>query len=111
MATQGGQYAAKAILRKVSDQPELPPFQYSDKGSLAVIARRDAVANASGVHFSGLLAWIVWACIHVMNLVTFGNRLSVFFQWAIQELTSSREARLITGNAPTDFNANKEVAI
>jgi NADH dehydrogenase len=88
VAIQGGQYAAKAILRKVKFQPDLPPFRYFDQGTLAVIGRWAAVANAFGVHLSGLLAWIVWACIHVMNLVTFQNRFLVFFQWAIQELPS-----------------------
>jgi len=111
VAMQGGQYAAKAISRKVKSQPELVPFHYSDKGSLALIGRRAAVANASGVHLSGLLAWILWACIHVMNLVTCQNRLSVFIQWACQDLTFSPGARLITGTTPTDFKFNKEVAV
>jgi NADH:ubiquinone reductase (H+-translocating) len=111
VAVQGGQYAAKAILCKVKHQPELSPFQYSDKGSLAVIGRWAAVANASGVHLSGLLAWIVWACMHVTNLVTFRNRLLVFMQWAFEDLTFSRGGRLITGTASTDFSSNKEVAL
>jgi NADH:ubiquinone reductase (H+-translocating) len=111
VAMQGGQYAAKAILRKLKGQPELPPFQYFDKGSLAVIGRWAAVANAFGVHLSGLAAWIVWACIHLMSILTFQNRLLVFLQWAFQDLTFSRGARLITGTAPTDFNFNKEVAV
>ena len=111
VAVQGGQYAAKAILSKVKRKPELPPFQYSDKGSLAVIGRWAAVANASGVHLSGLLAWIVWACMHVMNLVTFRNRLLVFIQWAFEHSTFTRGARLITGTASTDFSFNKEVAL
>ena len=85
-------------------QRDLPPFRYFDQGSLAVIGRWAAVANAFGVHLSGFLAWIVWACIHVINLVTFQNRFLVFFQLAIQELTFSRGARLITGTAPTDFS-------
>jgi NADH dehydrogenase len=106
---QEGQYAAKAISGKVKSQPELAPFQYSDNGSLAVIGRWAAVANASGVHLSGILAWIVWACIHVMNLVTFQNRLLVFIQWAFQDLTFSRGTRLITGTAATDFKFNKDV--
>jgi NADH:ubiquinone reductase (H+-translocating) len=94
VAMQGGQYAAKAILRKVKGQPELPPFQYFDKGSLAVIGRCAAVANAFGVHLSGLAAWIVWACIHLMYIVTFQNRLLVFIQWGIQDLTSVVERGL-----------------
>ena len=110
VAMQGGQYAAKAILRKVTGQPELPPFKYFDKGSLAVIGRWAAVANAFGVHLSGLAAWVVWASIHLMYIVTFQNRLLVFLQWAIQDFTFSRGARLITGTAPTDINFNEEVA-
>jgi hypothetical protein len=74
-----------------------------------VIGRSAAVANVSGVHLSGLFAWIVWACMHVMNLVTFQNRFLVFIQWAFQDLTFSRGARLVTGTAPTDFKLNKQV--
>jgi len=111
VAVQGGQYAAKAISRKVRSRPELGPFQYSDKGSLAVIGLRTAVANVSGVHLSGVFAWILWACIHVMNLFTFQNRLSVFIQWAFQDLTFSRGARLVAGTALTDFKFNKEIAV
>jgi NADH dehydrogenase len=111
VAMQGGIYAATAILRKVKGQPKLPPFHYFDNGSLAVIGRWAAVANAFGVHLSGLVAWIVWAFIHLMYIVTFQNRLLVFIQWAIQDLTFSRGARLITGAAPTDLNFNEEVAV
>lgn len=111
VAMQGGGYAAKAIMRKVKGQPEPPPFQYFDKGSLAVIGRASAVANVFGIHLSGFVAWIVWVFIHLMYIVTFQNRLLVFVQWAFQDLTFSRGARLITGAAPTDFNFNKDVAV
>ena len=110
VAMQGGAYAAKAIMRRVKGQPELPPFRYFDKGSLAVIGRASAVANVFGAHVSGFLAWLVWVSIHLMYLVTFQNRLTVFIQWAIQDLTFNRGARLITGVAPTDFNFEREVS-
>jgi NADH:ubiquinone reductase (H+-translocating) len=110
VAMQGGAYAAKAILRKVKGQRELPPFHYFDKGTLAVIGRWAAVADVFGVHISGLLAWLAWAFIHVLYLVSFQSRILVFVQWAIQDLTFSRGARLITGRAPTDFNFNSEVS-
>jgi len=109
VAMQGGRYAAKAILRRVEGQPEPAPFHYVDKGSMAVIGRAAAVANVFGAHLSGFLAWLVWVFIHLMYIVTFQNRLLVFVQWAFQDLTSSRGARLITGVAPTDFNFDKEV--
>jgi NADH dehydrogenase len=110
VATQGGTYAAKAILRKVKGQHELPPFRYFDKGSLAVIGRAAAVADVFGLHISGFSAWLVWAFIHITYLVTFQSRILVFMQWAIQDLTFSRGARLITGRAPTDFNFSKELS-
>jgi NADH:ubiquinone reductase (H+-translocating) len=110
VAMQGGSYAATAILRKLKGQPELPPFHYFDKGTLAVIGRAAAVANVFGVHLSGFLAWLVWAFIHLLYLVTFQSRILVFTQWAIQDLTFSRGARLITGAASTDFDFTKELS-
>src|SRR5262249_15469829 len=111
VAMQGGTYAAKAILRKVKGKPELPPFKYFDKGTMAVIGHWRAVANAFGLHVSGFLAWMMWAVIHLTYIVSFQSRVLVFFQWIMQDLTRSRGARLITGVAPTDFNFNKEVAV
>jgi NADH:ubiquinone reductase (H+-translocating) len=110
VAIQGGRYAAKAILRKVKGHPELPPFHYFDKGSLAVIGRAAAVAEVFGLRISGLPAWLVWAFVHLAYLVTFQSRILVFIQWAIQDLTFNRGSRLITGAVPTDFNINEEIA-
>jgi len=107
VAMQGGQYAATVILRKVKGQRELPPFHYFDKGSLAVIGRASAVADIFGAQLSGLIAWLVWVFIHLMYLVNFQSRVLVFIQWAIQDLTFSRGARLITGAAPTDFKLSE----
>jgi NADH:ubiquinone reductase (H+-translocating) len=110
VAMQGGTYAGKSILRKVNGQKPLLPFHYFDKGSMAVIGRAAAIADIFGAHLSGLFAWLIWAFIHLMYLVQFQSRVLVFFQWAIQDLTFNRGARLITGIAPTDFNFDKEVA-
>ena len=110
VAMQGGAYAGKAITRKVKGQPKPAPFNYFDKGNMAVIGRAAAVADIFGVHVSGLLAWLVWAFIHLAYIVVFQSRIIVFIQWAIQDLTFSRGARLITGMAPTDFNFNREMA-
>jgi NADH dehydrogenase len=110
VAMQGGAYAAKSIVKRIKTGQELPPFEYFDKGNLAVIGRAAAVANAFGVKLSGLPAWLVWAFIHLLYIVQFQSRLLVFIQWALQDLTFSRGARMITGTATTDFNFNKEIA-
>jgi len=110
VAMQQGTYTAQAIVRKLQGATAIPPFQYFDKGELAVIGRWAAVANIFGVHVSGFAAWLVWAFVHLMYLVQFQSRILVFIQWAIQDLTFNRGARLITGSVATDFDFNKEIA-
>ena len=111
VAMQQGAYVAKAIVRKTKGQPKQRPFRYFDKGNLAVIGRAEAIANIFGVHLSGLPAWLVWVFIHLMYIVEFQSRIIVFMKWAIQDLTFSRGARLITGVAPTDFDYNHETGV
>src|SRR2546429_6102391 len=110
VAMQQGTYAAQAIVRKLQGTTEITPFKYFDKGDMAVIGRWAAVANIFGVHVAGFAAWLVWAFIHLMYLVQFQSRILVFIQWALQDLTFNRGARLITGPAATDFDFNKETA-
>jgi NADH dehydrogenase len=110
VAMQQGTYAAKSIMRKVSSAKPLASFKYFDKGDMAVIGRWSAVANIFGAHISGFFAWIIWAFIHLMYLVQFQSRILVFIQWAIQDLTFNRGARLITGPSASDFNFDKEIA-
>jgi NADH dehydrogenase FAD-containing subunit len=77
--------------------PERRPFRYFDKGSMAVIGRNKAIAVVAGRTFSGFVAWILWAFIHVLYLVSFRSRLMVCFQWFWSYLFLDRGARLITG--------------
>lgn len=59
-----------------------PPFRYWDKGDMAVIGRKAAVAKIGRLHFTGWFAWLMWLFVHLMFLVGFENRLLVFIQWA-----------------------------
>lgn len=102
VAIQGGAYAGRVIRARLKGKKELPPFRYFNKGEMAVIGRAAAVANIFGIHVSGLLAWLMWLFIHLMYIVEFQSRVSVFIQWGFEYLTFSRGARLITGEAATD---------
>ena len=102
VAMQGGAYVAKVIRARLEGKNEPPPFRYFNKGEMAVIGRAAAVANIFGVHVSGLLAWLMWLFIHLIYIVEFQSRVSVFIQWGFEYLTFSRGARLITGVAATD---------
>jgi NADH:ubiquinone reductase (H+-translocating) len=110
VAIQGGAYAAKTIRERLQRESEIKPFEYFDKGDMAVIGRASAVANIFGLHVSGLSAWLIWLFIHLMYIVEFQNRVLVFVQWGFEYLTFSRGARLITGSADTDVDKQPKAA-
>ncbi|MES1259381.1 MAG: FAD-dependent oxidoreductase, partial [Gemmatimonadota bacterium] len=100
-AIQMGHYAAAAIRASMAGTPRTP-FQYWNKGELAVIGRGDAVANLPGIRFGGFVAWLAWIFIHITYLIGFRNRLLVLIQWAWSYVTYARGARLITGDVGID---------
>ncbi len=95
VAMQQGQYVARLIKKRLKGET-LPPFHYSDYGSLAVIGRNAAVVDLGFVKFSGFLAWLAWIFVHVFFLIEFDNKLIVMIQWAWNYFTRNRGARLIT---------------
>jgi NADH:ubiquinone reductase (H+-translocating) len=76
-----------------------PAFAFWDKGTLATIGRARAVGDVFGYKVTGVIAWLLWAGVHVMFLVGFRNRLIVMTNWIWNWLLNSRDARLITGEA------------
>jgi NADH dehydrogenase len=106
-AMQMGAYAAKRISRLIardfgSDGTGLnAPFHYFDKGDMATIGRKAAVAKIEWpfhAHWSGFPAWLTWLVVHIFFLIGFRNRIAVFRQWAWTYLTLNDGARLITGS-------------
>ncbi len=95
VAIQQGQYMKKAISARISGETS-PPFHYWDKGTMATIGRKSAVADLGFVRFNGVLAWLAWLFLHLLYLVTFRSRVSVALQWAFQYFTFNRGARIIT---------------
>jgi NADH dehydrogenase len=93
-ANQMGAHAAANVLRLASGGTSRP-FRYVDKGSLATIGRRAAVALVRGVKLWGLPAWLAWLGIHIFFLIGFRNRIVVIFEWALAYFTHQRNARLI----------------
>jgi len=93
-AMQMGRHAARNIRRSLAGQPLLP-FRYIDKGSLATIGRRAAVADFGRVRLWGFPAWMAWLGIHIFFLIGFRNRLVVLLDWAMAYVSYQRSARLI----------------
>ena len=120
VAMQMGNYVADVLRRRRFDK-EIKPFEYKDKGMLAVIGRNKAVADIGNLHFAGFPAWLIWVFVHINFLIEFDNKLKVMTQWGWNYLTRRQGARLITGEAapvwmqlPIEHektaHANKEVA-
>jgi NADH dehydrogenase len=97
VAKQEGAHVAKNIRRAMAGK-EMEPFQYIDLGNMATIGRNAAVADIRGINLTGFIAWLVWAVVHVFNLIGFRNRLVVGVQWLWGYMTFQRGARLITGS-------------
>jgi NADH dehydrogenase len=96
-ALQEGHYVGKVIKARLDDKPAPPPFKYFDKGSMATIGYRAAVADAFGVKVTGVLAYLMWAFIHVAYLIGWGNRLGTLYTWArALVFTKNRGHRIIT---------------
>jgi NADH dehydrogenase len=76
-------------------------FRYFDKGNMATIGRKAAIAEIGKLHLSGFMAWIAWLVVHIFFLIGFRNRLVVLFNWAWSYFTYQRGSRLITGRRLT----------
>ena len=105
-AKQMGAYVARAIARRVNGDEQLassiPPFRYRDRGSLATIGRKAAVAVLpGGIRLSGLVAWWTWLLVHIFFLIGFRNRITTMVDWMLAYFTHQRHARLILADTAT----------
>jgi NADH dehydrogenase len=96
VAMQMGRCVARNIENDLAGKP-YEKFRYLDKGSMATIGRKAAIAEIGKLHLSGFAAWLAWLLVHIFFLIGFRNRFVVIFNWAWSYFTYQRGARLITG--------------
>ncbi len=100
-AIQMGRHAAKIIAHEIKHGPRVPSqrpaFRYHDKGNMATIGRRRAIADFGWLKIAGMPAWLLWAFVHIAFLIGFRNKFVTMFEWIYAYLTFRRGARLITG--------------
>jgi NADH dehydrogenase len=103
-AMQMGTYAAKRIGLLIADSDKAArqkPFRYFDKGDMATIGRKAAVARIVWpfhANWSGFMAWATWLVVHIFFLIGFRNRFSVFRSWAYTYIQKQDGVRLIVGS-------------
>jgi NADH dehydrogenase len=95
VAMQAGRHVARQIGR-LAEGKATEAFRYRDKGTMATIGRRAAVAELPGhIHLKGAPAWLAWLGLHLVFLVGKRNRASVLLNWAWNYLTWDRGPRLL----------------
>jgi NADH dehydrogenase len=110
VAMQEGTYAGKRVLRLLRGQ-QTKPFHYVNKGNLAIIGRRAAIADFGWLRLHGFIAFVVWAMVHIFYLINFRDRLLVMTQWVWAYLTAQRGARLITQPDPTGAHQTADARV
>jgi NADH:ubiquinone reductase (H+-translocating) len=83
VAQQSGSWAAKNILADI-DGKSREPFHYHDKGIMAMIGRKAAVAEV-GEHrheLNGRIAFAAWLGVHAQLLANAGAEANAFLSWA-----------------------------
>ncbi|NOY47312.1 MAG: NAD(P)/FAD-dependent oxidoreductase [Chlorobi bacterium] len=96
-AIQQGKFLSKTLINIINDKP-LKPFKYKDKGSLATVGKRRAVADLGKLKFTGYAAWLLWSFVHLMSISGFRNKLLVGLNWTISYFSYEKSNRLIIRN-------------
>jgi NADH dehydrogenase len=95
VAMQSGAHVARQIGRLLEGK-STQPFRFRDKGTMATIGRRSAVAELPGrIRLRGTPAWFAWLGLHLLYLAGVRNRLSVLLNWLWAYLRWDRGPRII----------------
>lgn len=94
VAMQEGTHLAKNIISRLKGKPA-KPFEYKDKGSMATIGKKRAVADIGKSFIGGFVAWILWSTIHLLFIIGFKNKFLVGLNWGMNYITYDKGNRLI----------------
>jgi NADH:ubiquinone reductase (H+-translocating) len=102
VAIQSGRHAGQQILQVLARQQERP-FSYRDKGIMATIGRRAAVAQLrGGLLLRGTIGWLAWLGLHLIYLIGFRNRFVVLINWAWRYFDWPSGPRVIVADVETE---------
>nr|WP_236065415.1 NAD(P)/FAD-dependent oxidoreductase [Niastella soli] len=113
-ALQQGRLLGDNLPKLIAGKP-LKPFVYADKGALATIGRKKAVADVKifnkEIRTQGVFAWFIWLFVHLFSIIGFKNRLMVFVNWIWNYLSYDAVMRVIIGakkeNIPVEKSTDK----
>ncbi|UOR04174.1 NAD(P)/FAD-dependent oxidoreductase [Hymenobacter aerilatus] len=95
VAIQQAEQLAANLGRRLKNE-SLQPFDYTNKGTMAIVGRNRAVVDLpKNIHFGGFFGWLTWLFVHLMTLVGFRNKVVTLISWAISYFSSDKALRLI----------------
>ncbi len=74
---------SKNLISTVRDNKQFFIFDYSSKGSMAKIGKRDGVAKMLGINLTGFAAWFVWKQYYLSTLPVLEKRIRVGLDWFV----------------------------
>lgn len=91
-ALQQGVAIARNLRRQLrGEAPQ--PFNYFNKGRLAIIGGYGGVGRVAGVNLAGFIPWLMWLLVHVTYLPGYRSRLLVLLTWIQNYVMGDRAAR------------------
>ncbi|MET0299798.1 MAG: NAD(P)/FAD-dependent oxidoreductase [Flavitalea sp.] len=109
VAIQQGVLLAKNFERILNHKAP-SPFKYTNKGSMAIIAKYRAVVDLPvRGFFSGFFAWIIWLFIHIIPIAGYRNKAKIFYNWFWSFITNDPTLRLIIRPSKKDKVLQQEV--
>lgn len=93
-AIQQGKTLSKNLLRIIDGKP-MVAFEYKDKGSMATIGKKKAVAIIKRLQFSGHFAWVIWSFVHLMGIIGARNKIMIATNWLWSYFTYDKGNRII----------------
>jgi NADH:ubiquinone reductase (H+-translocating) len=101
-AMQSGTYAAREIRRVERRHGDARPFQYHDRGTLAIVARYRAIATIGGRTLHGFTAWGLWLVVHLFYIVGFKNRVTTVVHWLVSFIGRGASERTVARSWPRE---------
>jgi NADH dehydrogenase len=95
VAIQQGQTLANNIISKLKNGNFASPFIYKNKGSMATIGKKDAVADLKIGFLDGKIGWLLWSFIHLISITGFKNKFKVGFSWMMKYFSYEKANQLI----------------
>jgi NADH dehydrogenase len=95
VAIQSGKILAENLLSKISTGNFKRHFVYIDKGSMATIGKKNAVADLKITFLNGRLGWLLWSAIHLFSITGFKNKFKVSLNWMMKYFTYEKANQLI----------------